>query len=510
MELQEIQQSLAQKGNAAEALNSLGSLLREESWRNNDEVKPLITEALGLLGTDEIIDLEVLRVLVNFTADNDENRRILAGEEGFWDWVAGALEKPGSVSERTLILMTQFIHNVNEADAPAFTALLGDFRESLVELVGQEVSEQAVEILSELSEKVLWETSQEEATQLVNQMKDEFEEFDEELQLYFSLLFFKLTKSDTLQFDPHATLGLFDKVAQGDDTSRIKRYLFAGHGNIFSQPSYDNWANVEKSIDFSVGEADPYAASAVAIDIGNCVKSENDQNRLIALIDEKVGLQTFIMALLGRPFSDVVQYQCIHCFTNILQPHTAALILQNWHHLGRMVKAVLDNAQFYPEIAALMSKFSKKLAKSVETGPEHKELWRLFAEGAAEEVLLSLLQNEKALSLVDDEILQPAFLKALFRVPQQVDVMVLLDQLRAQAVFLHGTAPEQFSSALTESYTEFFTSLSAALLDHKDGPGWNVVANNAKFVAASGAKYFESSQEAVAISQDFVRTINSA
>lgn len=436
--------------------------------------------------------------------------------KAFWDWAVDLLGKDPVVSQRVVILMSQFIHNVSEEDSTKLTAFLGQFTKQLVNFLAQnEVEEVAgvVEILAELHERALGGISMEEASGLKKSIVGTFNTGDEELMLYSAQLFHKLTAIDqfaSLFQDPHCTLHLLQKVPEGEESLRTKRTLFAAHGNIFSLPGYDNWNNVEKSIRLCVdSQADLYAVAAAAIDVGNCVRSEKDQQKITKLIEDTVTLETFIGLLVQRPFGDVVQLQCVHCFTNLMLQRTSSLLAANSTALARLNKIVLDNGQFYPEIANLLFKFMKKLIRVafVEAGGDLlgcKQVWELYAETNAEghqEVVFALLQAPEAKHLLIEEDVGCELLAALFSVNQlQVQAHVLLEQLKAQAVFFASAAAfvaasidrPQVDSAIVEPFAKFMESVSGAI-GQQEPPesGGNIVANNSKFVAASALNFFE-------------------
>lgn len=519
-ELQQIHHNLSVKTDLVNTLKSLGDLLREEQWRSNEACRPSITQTLELVKLSNEAASEGLRVLVNYTADNDENRRFMTSEseqtKAFWNWAVDLLGKDPVVSQRVVILMSQFIHNVSEEDSTKLTAFLGQFTKQLVNFLAQnEVEEVAgvVEILAELHERALGGISMEEASGLKKSIVGTFNTGDEELMLYSAQLFHKLTAIDqfaSLFQDPHCTLHLLQKVPEGEESLRTKRTLFAAHGNIFSLPGYDNWNNVEKSIRLCVdSQADLYAVAAAAIDVGNCVRSEKDQQKITKLIEDTVTLETFIGLLVQRPFGDVVQLQCVHCFTNLMLQRTSSLLAANSTALARLNKIVLDNGQFYPEIANLLFKFMKKLIRVafVEAGGDLlgcKQVWELYAETNAEghqEVVFALLQAPEAKHLLIEEDVGCELLAALFSVNQlQVQAHVLLEQLKAQAVFFASAAAfvaasidrPQVDSAIVEPFAKFMESVSGAI-GQQEPPesGGNIVANNSKFVAASALNFFE-------------------
>lgn len=535
MDLESIHENLTRRQNVGESLNFLGTLLREESWRSNEKVKPLVLLTLGLVKLSEQASLEGLRVLVNFTADSDKNRNFLISDENtsFWTWAETAFSGSFAVAQRIVLLLSQFIHNVKEEDTPRFTLFLARFLHQLAAFVAlqEDVSDSAaaVEILAEFPEETLLELSTEEAARFWKKGELAFQEDpDEELLLHFALIFFKMSLSDKLSavFDPHSVLSLFDKVPESEDAVRTKRYLFAGCGNIFSLSTYNNWAHMEKSIDWSLNkEADPYAAAAVAIDIGNCVRSAEDQDKVITAISEEYGLEKFINVLLRRPFGDLVQYQFVHCLTNILQPKSCDILLngENEPELRRILKVVLDNAQFYPEIARLAVKFFVKLVRIgfVEGSRdvfEYRQLALPFlASGAdSDEVALVLLQVKQAEELLQNEEFGSKLLEALFRVRQHVNAVVLLEQLKTQGVFFHTYAAklgqswekERINSEIAGPFTKFLRSVAGAV---SEGVGaFEVVENNTRFVAASALTFFrdlgEDFGDATEVCEEILRT----
>ncbi|PVH16797.1 uncharacterized protein CXQ87_004353 [Candidozyma duobushaemuli] len=506
MSLQELNAKLTEGVEVAETLVAIRDTLRQKDIRDSPEGNGILDQVLRYFD-DYTVD--VLKVLVNYTADSDGNRYSLYAEDEFWRKAGNVLMgEDAAAAELVVILMAQYMYNVGESYRASFSEVFINARDAIIDYVLKPecaAEETAVELLSEIPDNKMAIYDQR-AQQLVDKMIKAFDgDLEDEHCLYWVMVFEKVTRYG--KADAHSVSGLYAKVPDDDFERQHKRRLFGGQGNIFSGPAYDNWANVEKSIDYVVGDGDNFATAAAAIDVGNCVKSKEDQAKITALIEERVGLERFITSLITRKWDDMIQSQYVHCLANLLQPEVSELLFKHWKSFYPIVKSACDNPGYVPKAAVTSNKLLKKLALA-ENAEKYPELWLQFC--SASNVLRALMQREEGIVLLENKTLRPSILTALFETPAHISETDLLDQLRAQALFFsHGTirsklAPDTaLASAVAGPFASFLSELHKSLAESEQKPA--AVLNNAGFVAAKAKELFTSDDEAVKICEDFLR-----
>lgn len=495
---------------AATKLNELGTLLRDEDNRNDPNVVQAIPYVLEH-ATDE--PMEVLRVLVNFTADHDHNRRWLLGDDAaqFWPVANGFLRGADrAVADRTVVLVSQFIHaeppvleefaaglaarGVPESVAQYYRACLADGDVDLMAL--------AAEFMAETS-GYSWA----DVAQLVRGA--ELAVHDDEALLVHSQALLALTGREDGSGEGFVVpvYNLFKHVLPDlPNVAHIKRRLFAACGNVTSLPRYDNFGAAKENVARILGDEDSYVKAAAAISLGNCVADEASQQRLLDTIAEVAPLDAVVAALLHTAFGDVVQYQYFHLFNNAMTPRVAqALLLDaNVPRLVHSTRVIVDNYKYYKEIGAVYLKFLRKLAKQhAGDVTAHEAIWTQLQriDGSdALDVELLLLQTAAAQHKSFSQPFEQHLLGRLFDTSLTIDANLLLHKLTTIAVLVQNTTGVP---GWADPLSDFLAELSRSLASAPETTGAaaaqaGAVKNNSKFVAASVLAMTEKSPPAPA------------
>lgn len=459
----------------AASLDELGTLLRDEQTRAQPAARHCVFRALDSASSHP---LPVLRVLVNFCADNDRNRALLVTSDlavvEFWTWLFTQLHDaadPG-VCTRAIILLGQFIHNMQEEQvASAVGALvergavsaLAEHLKRSGDVLGMEVLAECARVRPEAVETahLEWIVAAAEA------------HADGETLEHASAAIFSATNVDSrsgVQVVP-ALYRLLQKVpANTANAVHIKRRLFSACGNISSYASYDNWADVARN-EAAVEAADAYVVAAAAISLGNCVRSHADQARLLRTLASPARV---VGAVLRAPLADVVQYQAFHLLCNTMTAATADTVLGHAELLARATKVVVDNLSYYREVGAVYFKFLRRL---VAQGDARRVLllapvWAALDQcddAAAREVRLLLLQAACApgagaagAGAVDRGLVRRLVCHSV-EAGGTVDAHYVLQQIKTVAVVLRHYSADDMVQLLDDAETHFVLPLARLL-----------------------------------------------
>lgn len=107
----------------------------------------------------------------------------------------------------------------------------------------------------------------------------------------------------------------------------------------------------------------PYVFAVCGIAIGNCIKSDATKKLTYELIDANFGINNLINTFFKKfKITDLIQVQAIHMWTNLMDVTISEEIIKQYtEELIALNQIVIDNSQYYCEIAALYFKFLKKL-----------------------------------------------------------------------------------------------------------------------------------------------------
>ncbi|QFZ29263.1 hypothetical protein EJF18_50494 [Clavispora lusitaniae] len=507
--LQQILTELEAQASAA-TLTELGTLLRNEDVRAHPTAKKCIPHVLDLASTEP---LEALRVLVNFTADNDDNRVYMVSNDvsaaEFWTWLFSQLHRPKDqdVCLRAILLLSQFVHNIQE---PAKTTVVSALAEKgagdaiacyLRELEQSGRLDDLVQPMELLSEISAVSTISSDNLQWITDAAARAQELDSEerseLLDFASQAIFNATNVDTRLGGP-STSQLYELLTQvSGESTHVKRRLFSACGNMSSYANHDNWAEVELNVHVLVDDkADPYVAAAAAIALGNCVDSKEKQQMLWRKLEQMENPDVIVDSLAQRSFGDLVQYQAFHFFSNAMTPSVASrLAEQNAGALMRATKVVVDNCNYYKEIAAVYFKFMRRFIAALDKTQLEPllDLWALVEacdDASCAETQLLLLQ---ALCHIPPTPLHAKLVAHAFPLEGNVDARLVLEKIKTLACVLHSYDMSQLSGCFSDFEHDFVAPLSgflgqvqpSARAEHSAA---RALANNTKFLAASALK----------------------
>lgn len=536
MSVEQICQDLINKNNTEEALNELGTHLREEALRSSSSVRSTIPQVLLLV---EDYPMEVLRVLINYTADNDENRFFLLSDDTavstFWALVLEMTlvsERISDLASRLTILISQFVRAGEESKSKF---IQGIDEKGIIEWiwtfyatsVSKDIDsiEVPIEVLSDYASEFPQSISKQQIILVLQGLRNLLDlDYDEDLEdaLYCHTTFlYNITKVEdtTLEIPTDEIIDCIPKIPSDyKNCINSKRNLFAACGGVFSFISYDNFNNIGSSVSTILKSTDGYAVAASAISLGNCVHDIDSKIRLIAEVDAVSSIETVATTLLHCNFGDVVQLQAFHFFNNCMTEQLAKSILipDNEAVLFRNTKIIVDNYQYYKEVGAIYLKFLSKLVKNgMSNGVEiasFNSSWS-YLNNLEEycEVQMLILQSLCTSQVNNDEIRDTMrhSIKVLLDLKQTgVDANELLTKLKTIAILLENASTKlallfpdsDYQTQFLDPITQFFTQVSRILLesastsDPRAQLAQAAVANNSKFVAAMVLRKITSNQ----------------
>lgn len=555
--LEHIHDCLQAQPNSSEiatTLNNLGTLLRDESNRADPLLLNIIPLVLSLYNAEPS---EVIRVLVNYTADNDENRVYLTSQDprvhDFWAEAMSQLNDT-TLGLHTVLLFTQFIHNVDDDKKKIMlTSLLDlgvaerllDYCSTCEENNNRDNLSMPLELLAEFTalnpkkfglKDLLWVIHI--SSGIINECDSE--DYNEML-LYSSQIALNVTNVDQLDGLPSSETSpileiydLMNKIPSDlENIAHIKRNFFSTCGNISSYIDYDNMLDlVLNSENLIKTNNDLYVAAALAILIGNCVSSRETQLEVIDQLRQLTGFEAIVEAVLHLQFGDVVQYQALHFFNNLFTNETADIILkeENISHLVRISKVVVDNCKYYKEIGGIYFKFMRKLVTTGFVGDRnvflYGDVWNQLASAESDsgksEVEMLLLQAistspvSKTQWIANSALVQNLLAETL-SVEGTIDGTLILAKIKTLAVLLQNYSctdmeaslgPETFVKTFAEPFYKLMEQLSQTLAEsttnHNAAGQKAAVANNTKYVAAIAAEKFSQFQTPEPLYQQIV------
>ncbi|RKP32890.1 hypothetical protein METBISCDRAFT_21153 [Metschnikowia bicuspidata] len=515
-------------------LNELGTFLRDEKVRSMECVRKAIPAVLGSIG---IYPIEVLRVLVNYTANNDANRLYMLSDQKevclFWEY-STRMSVKGAISEmanKLMVLITQFVR----AEDTKRDIFLKDLnRKGIIDWVWRyyetctrvelDCIDDAIEVLAAFAKKFPESTSQEHVQNVIIGLEAALnlahDESTEDILLSHTLFLIHVTSVDdsTLTVPTDRLLSCIEKISSElSNCTELRRNLFTSCGSVFSFPSYNNFSNIDSSVSFILNAENPYAVTAACISLGNCVADKESQARVISKIENTVPLVEVAQLILHCPFADVIQLQAFHFFNNCMNEELARDVLQekNVSAVFRNTKIMVDNYNYYKNIGAIYFKFLSKLVTLAYLLNSDCDItlfdstWgylnNLEDYCEAQMLLLQAICIRKGMAVEISSKTKPLIERLLLIKGDTLDATELLTRIKTlaiifqtfdkyalEAIFSETELKENFMKDLLRFFSSVLLILCDAVVPSRaEHAARAAIANNAKFVAAAAMKFFD-------------------
>ncbi|CAH2351019.1 hypothetical protein CLIB1423_02S10418 [[Candida] railenensis] len=328
-------------------ISKLADQLRDEKVRGSEEIFTAIPELSTLfskyMNMNVAYQSNILRLMINLSADNEKNRNSLIESDIIWNTVLQKVidkDLDQVVLDRIFIFLTQFIRNTEQSqDHATFFRIQGLDKiimsriESFVQHFAgishnaKQFTEDAVvddyldqlgnelELYVEMSKGTSFEWDEydlvtflrlfmlvlkvdfsdynpcnsKDSSKNLPLEEDDYEEERENVLLLLSDIIMKLSSVDDMNKNWAVTcqnfLLLIMKEEYKISSIHTKRQIFASSGNISSIPSFDNWLVAEDCIRIIYGSFDEspgtYQVAASCIILGNCVDSITSRQKLL-------------------------------------------------------------------------------------------------------------------------------------------------------------------------------------------------------------------------------------
>lgn len=491
-------------------LKSLGDELRSEEVRERLGQEPtfLIEQCCRFMKTEELA-MESVRILVNFTADSDQNRLAVAENGQLMSIVKSGLggESPFSLRMRYAILLSQFIRNTDLQATFMNTLYDLGIPDALFEALAQDGQlldlqlEIESAIVSSAIDKIVVDSDwQRRAIEWTHKLVEiyhaqlEADDYGTILESVSSLLY-NLTKFESDPgFNgtniPTEILKLLPKVPTIENETMIRRRLFGACGNISSMNGYDNQKRLRTMITLFLESDDPYSAGACAVNLGNTISGAETKSEFL----KSVSLEDFLDKFFSIQFNDVIQFQALHVLNNLMSESMSTIILQDhYQSLLRISKVIVDNAQYYREVLAIFFKFLTKLVRSLSTIQlaSYQDLW-LDVERCDSPIDVGILfaligTNEYLKGRFDSSQLHNTLMKHLMTFLPEAPAIYYDEKVKSLGIFLVKVGIEKLN------FDEYAKLLSC--FANRDFLENSVVSNNLKFVAAKTLETGNSNEE---------------
>ncbi|CAK7893570.1 hypothetical protein CAAN1_08S00870 [[Candida] anglica] len=544
---------------SVEQVASIADSLRDEVVRGSAAVNDSLVEICAKTATliqqyfdtgDDSIVMEMFRLLINASANNEQNRNTLTNDisSEFWSFVVkivstASLEK---VRQRVLIFLVQFVRNTKKAAVHAGLFLSIKLDRALLSSMTEEYKSKNTgnEHKEEVEEEEINEDLLEFELELVSELvviSNESNPLESDILLLISL-FKYVTDEDLLQtlstcvaaitkvddlpgLGPTALVEILSLMGTLEKPAPyVSRMLFGAVGQISSMPSFDNWIVSQLAIDTVSQKGNPYQVATASIILGNCVDSNESRDKLIIQICKTISIETWINSFITLKYNDIVQYQGLHLLNHILIPEIAHILFksqENYQGILQITKAILDNKDYYEGVYNLLNTFLKKLIGRafVDTDYDaldlysYKELWTLISDQnplmvalaqaaiLREDIVLQVTRNKDHLQfsqlLVTNvvEISEGKTIK-LEDLLNKIQTLAMLYQMVPRSelcahVFPGDSVQDRFDVPLLK----FLEDLQQALSQTSDAPTPQMLTNNAKYIAAATTKYYEEPQQ---------------
>lgn len=504
----------------AEALDELGTVLREAGPRQDPRVLDQIPHVTDLYSQ---YPLAVLRVLVNFAADNTANREwLVAHVDAFWAALLGQHLQPlcpenAGVMLRAMLFLLQFVRAVPDDTLPVLVKALAEkgavlwaflYYSSLVAQNDVEALGDPVEFLAELA--ALPESRVHLTAHNFDTVTSGFalvcrtEDPDDYSLLCHSQLINTWTNvpDEPRPVPVDRILPLFEQIPPDvENAFHIKRNLFAACGNVYAYPSFDNAGHATRHAACITTKSDPNLIAACAVSLGNCVANEDSKQKTLDLLNRTSSVVDIAHKLLLLALGDIVLFQAYHFFNNLMTRELALAVLQNHEMVARNTKSVMDNQQYYPEIGRLYCKFLGRVITIAFLEPKadplpYEDIWIPALQSDSNVLLLLLEAYCQAAQPLEFE---KTLVLNVLDLPESIDAVLLLARLKALAVLCKARDAlvwqQLYGPETLTSLTKFLHGVQASASAEGDAQHHalsSAVSNNTKFVAVAALQIAES------------------
>ena len=375
--LEQVLNLILEKGATKDLLDQLTVLFRDEQARSSeivfnnleslvhqfnhvfDEIRSSVKNG-SRDPNNEIISL-VLKTTINLFADNDTNRAYFTSDKKGVDLFWGNLYEYASIDDDNnlvLILLKQFIYNTpNTGLYMEYLRQKGMHRVAYNEF---KKSNSALDLpyefivagksnLDESDKDILkYITSNFKSLYTVEPLKEDEEEEEEN----------RIKLLELVEYAPRSLSTYKDILAilEIENKSKLARLLMVAVSDVFTDTIDD------MHFDF-IESNNPYVFAAACICIGNCISDVQTQSHAIETIENKLGMDILMDKFFtGFKITDVIQIQAVHMWVNLMNQSIAKTIIELYSDaIIALTKLVIDNADYYKEIAKSYFKFIKKL-----------------------------------------------------------------------------------------------------------------------------------------------------
>ncbi|EDK46014.1 hypothetical protein LELG_04193 [Lodderomyces elongisporus NRRL YB-4239] len=522
--LEQVLNLILEKGATKDLLDQLTVLFRDEQARSSeivftnleslvhqfnhvfDEIRSSVKNG-SRDPNNEIISL-VLKTTINLLADNDTNRAYFTSDKKGVDLFWGNLYEYASIADDNnlvLILLKQFIYNTSNTglymeylrQKGMHRVAYNEFRKSnsaldlpyeFIVAGKSNLDESDKDILKYITSnfKSLYTREALKEDEEEEEEEDEEEEEEEEEN--------RIKLLELVEYAPRNLSTYKDILAilEIENKSKLARLLMVALSDVFTDTIDD------MHFDF-IESNNPYVFAAACICIGNCISDVQSLSHAIETIENKLGMDILMDKFFtGFKITDVIQIQAVHMWVNLMNQSIAKTIIELYSDaIIALTKLVIDNADYYKEIAKTYFKFIKKLVLLSPTQAIPTKFIRQIVKYedhgnvALMQAKYCLLQragtfNNDQSICIDDLVVSCV---------KHTDNQAILEQVKTLAIFNNLIIEKKIQLAeLDKLYLNPLEKILSLLQTKTSEPssassasGWGdkILANNLRFLAAS-------------------------
>ncbi|KAG5418986.1 hypothetical protein I9W82_003705 [Candida metapsilosis] len=450
----------------------------------------------GDLSTDESSLIPgVYQVLVNLVARSDINRKFFTTASAeiheFWKLTQSLLHKhDDSLHWLIFTFLGQFIvESQKVGDYMRFLHTEG-IHKSIYQHLDTDNDTEALEIAYELI-KANADNLDENDNRLIDTIKNKLDnlQLDEDNEYTEKMVEISAYSGpDKKAFEDILTL-----LSQVEDSALARKMLVAASLLFTNKPT---------DVPFTqLASHNPYVFAVCCISIGNCIESDITRESTYELVDAKFGVDKLIDTFFKNfKVTDVIQIQAIHMWTNLMNSDVSDKIIKLYQQeLLALNQIVIDNSQYYREIAALYSKFLRKLLSHTTADVSIEFIRQINATDGSDHLRVKYILLQKL--NFDTKVGYDELLKLIKSTVGQVDQSDVLEQIKTISIMNQNLTSSKIvldSQTIADDYLhpleKLLTQMNATQVSTtQDVNSWQVKAykNNLKYVAATTTKVIE-------------------